>query len=376
MSKATNPDQGTIVVQQRGSQGMVAGVLGCIFGTIGIFVLAIIFVPLAFLCGVIGLIRGVLGNSAAGIGTAILACVLAGIGFLLSPVWMLTTGFILATQAVDHSAEANVPAATAYSERHVRNAPSSNADAMAEMAKADVADKEPRSSNETAVPVVEQTRQTGIRVGAGFQWPETNPNVVPDARLNKVVEKARAKAARAHKMASEAETLAGRVTNRLDWNRLRPETVSDGVTLIGQNLPNTNEPGLTSYVGKITYRHGSEFVGGFKFIQYPNHSTWGLGVVRAPAASPVSTFKGEIAAPADIRARPAQGIATFDNGDQFAGLYYLYFHDTDAVGIYQDATTGRRFIGQLETVERMLQPKEGLVEDANGRLLSVVRQGV
>src|SRR5665811_644497 len=43
MRKATQ----TIVVVRRGNPGVVAGVLGCVFGILSIFTLGIVFVPLA-----------------------------------------------------------------------------------------------------------------------------------------------------------------------------------------------------------------------------------------------------------------------------------------------------------------------------------------
>ncbi len=43
--------------------GMVAGLLGCVFGVLAILTSGIIFVPLAALCAVIGLVRGVGGRA-------------------------------------------------------------------------------------------------------------------------------------------------------------------------------------------------------------------------------------------------------------------------------------------------------------------------
>jgi len=84
-------------------------------------------------------------------------------------------------------------------------------------------------------------------------------------------------------------------------------------------------------------------------------------------------FKGEVAAPAEIRSRPSTGVATFKNGDRFTGLYYLYFRSTDVVGVYENASRSLRFIGQMKTVDQVLQPTRGIMEDANGRLLAVVQ---
>jgi hypothetical protein len=87
--------------------GLVAGLLGCLFGAIGIltFFLPVIFVPLAAFCAVIGLVRGIGGGSAAGIGTSLLAGVLSAIGFVVSPsLWLLVAGLLVASN-VDRPTE-------------------------------------------------------------------------------------------------------------------------------------------------------------------------------------------------------------------------------------------------------------------------------
>ena len=79
--------------------GMIAGLLGCVFGVLGIVSLEIIFVPLAALCAVIGLIGSMGGRSAVGIGTSLLAGVLSAIGFAVSPrLWALVGGLLVDSQ--------------------------------------------------------------------------------------------------------------------------------------------------------------------------------------------------------------------------------------------------------------------------------------
>lgn len=69
--------------------GLVAGIFGCIFGTIGIFALGLIFVPLAAICSFFGLMRGASGLSISGIGVSALAAVLTLIAAVTSPsVWI------------------------------------------------------------------------------------------------------------------------------------------------------------------------------------------------------------------------------------------------------------------------------------------------
>jgi len=79
--------------------GMIAGLLGCVFGVLGIVSLEIIFVPLAALSAVIGLIGSMGGRSAVGIGTSLLAGVLSAIGFAVSPrLWALVGGLLVDSQ--------------------------------------------------------------------------------------------------------------------------------------------------------------------------------------------------------------------------------------------------------------------------------------
>ena len=164
-----------------------------------------------------------------------------------------------------------------------------------------------------AAAIVLATLQTAFADDAtmriSFQWPEANPIAITDARLKDLVEKARDESRKARAMAEQAEAVAGSLRENLEWDSFQPEIVSDGVTLTGRYSANWSGPGLKVYVGKMRYSYGAELVGSFTFINYPEHSTWGIGVVSPPEFSAMASFKGEVAAPADIRSRPAQGIA-------------------------------------------------------------------
>lgn len=84
-------------VRRAAVPGVLAGLLGCIFGVMGIFAVGFVFVPLAAVCAAIGLVRGLLGRCAAGVGTSLLAGVLSVFGFILSPsLWLLTATVIAA----------------------------------------------------------------------------------------------------------------------------------------------------------------------------------------------------------------------------------------------------------------------------------------
>jgi hypothetical protein len=82
-------------VQRRSSsnEGVLAGVLACIFGILGIFTFAVVFVPLAAICSVIGLLLGLAGRSGSGFGLSLVGGVLTAAGFTVSPsLWLLFGG--------------------------------------------------------------------------------------------------------------------------------------------------------------------------------------------------------------------------------------------------------------------------------------------
>jgi hypothetical protein len=89
-----------VVVMHRGSPGVLAGVMGCILGVLGVFTLGIVFVPLAALCSAIGLVRGVSGGSSAGIGVSLLGVLLTIAGVMFSPsLWVLFAAMFAAMVA-------------------------------------------------------------------------------------------------------------------------------------------------------------------------------------------------------------------------------------------------------------------------------------
>ncbi|HVC56442.1 MAG TPA: hypothetical protein VND95_10825 [Stellaceae bacterium] len=95
-----NYRQQIIIVKPAGNEGAVAGLLGCMFGILGIFTIGIIFVPLAAVCSLFGLLRGLLGGSPGGIGCSLVGCVLTVWGFVFSPtLWLLVGAGFLATHS-------------------------------------------------------------------------------------------------------------------------------------------------------------------------------------------------------------------------------------------------------------------------------------
>jgi hypothetical protein len=96
----------TIIVQRSRHQGLLSGLLSCVFGILGIFTWGLIFVPLAAVCSLVGLLRGSAGLSISGIGCSLLGAVLTAWGFVVSPsLWLLLGVGILASHqpAVEQS---------------------------------------------------------------------------------------------------------------------------------------------------------------------------------------------------------------------------------------------------------------------------------
>jgi hypothetical protein len=114
----------------RGSPGMVAGILGCVFGVLGIFTVELIFVPLAAVCSVVGLARGF---GFPGFGVSVIGSVLTIIGAVTSPTVLLMLGISLIST--------NAP--------YISTTPSTS----------------------TKVPVVKQTRDSLISCGSAGCFP-------------------------------------------------------------------------------------------------------------------------------------------------------------------------------------------------------------
>lgn len=112
--------------RRSGTRGLVASIFGCLFGLIGVFILAIIFVPLAILCSTIGLIRASRIWIA---GVALLGLLLAAAGVVTSPTLLLVAGVLSLLPA--NQGPASLPSTAQLAQRQtdkVTSPPLSNAD--------------------------------------------------------------------------------------------------------------------------------------------------------------------------------------------------------------------------------------------------------
>lgn len=86
-------------------KGTLPSALSCVFGVMGIFFAAIIFVPLATLCALVGFVRGCSSRNSTAIGLSLLGFVLCLFDFATSPsLWLLFgLGALTALVASHHS---------------------------------------------------------------------------------------------------------------------------------------------------------------------------------------------------------------------------------------------------------------------------------
>jgi hypothetical protein len=78
-------EAGVLARARGGNPGLLAGVLGCVFGILGIFTAAQVLVPLAAACCLVGLVRGAIGLSAAGIALSLVGAFLVVAGVVSAP---------------------------------------------------------------------------------------------------------------------------------------------------------------------------------------------------------------------------------------------------------------------------------------------------
>ena len=87
-----------VKVVPRGNQGVGAAVMACLFATLGIFTLGVVFVPIAALLTLCAFMYGLSGNGT-GLILSIVGGVLTAVGFATSPVlWLATAGFLVSLE--------------------------------------------------------------------------------------------------------------------------------------------------------------------------------------------------------------------------------------------------------------------------------------
>ena len=194
---------------------------------------------------------------------------------------------------------------------------------------------------------------------AQFDWPETDESVIPDLRLNDVVQQAREEAREAEGRAKDARLYAGQASRRGGLRsavglKTRAATVDDGTVITA--IPYYGETGPA--LGVIRYTDGASMTGIFG----PD-----TGVYTAAPESALEKFEGWVFGATTAEPRPLIGIFRLRNGDTFTG------DQNSGLGVYVEAGNGRKFVGRTDFGFGAFRPGEGVVLDSRGRLLAAVR---
>lgn len=192
-----------------------------------------------------------------------------------------------------------------------------------------------------------------------FEWPETDPSAIPDARLTDVVgagrEAARAaseRASAARRASGQAKRLAG-LKSVLGVNA-KPMTVDD------QTVATINRNGFGTF-GTVQFPSGAVFIG---------EVGQGEGRYAPSPESKLTAFSGYVWGVETAYPRPIEGIFEFKTGESFTGT----LSGSEARGIYLSADGMRRFVGTMIVEADSPRPVAGIVEDRNRGLLAVVRE--
>ncbi len=201
-------------------------------------------------------------------------------------------------------------------------------------------------------------------------WPEQIAAPISDARIHQYVADAADAYKRAIVVAERASQTAGSLDELEAELAVYTEIVSEGVTFTGATIDDGSTQSARLIAGTMTYPSGAIAEGAFAFLVYPNQSLWGDVVLNASPVSPIEKFIGEIDRPASAHAYPKEGVMMLRNGDRFTGLFYM---GGGASGVYQRADGRTTFTGQLGFNGYAFKLEDGIVEDANGNLVAVIR---
>tara|TARA_R110001606_G_scaffold178095_1_gene324669 strand:- start:1834 stop:2496 length:663 start_codon:yes stop_codon:yes gene_type:complete len=194
---------------------------------------------------------------------------------------------------------------------------------------------------------------------AQFEWPATDESVIPDLRLNDVVQQAREEAREAEGRAKDGRLYAGQASRRGGLRsavglKAQSATIDDGTVITAIPYYGDTGPAL----GVIRYSGGASMTGIFG----PD-----TGVYVAAPESTLEKFEGWVFGAATAEPRPLVGIFRLRNGDTFTG------DQNSGLGVYVEAGNGRKFVGRTDFSFGAFRPSEGVVLDPRGRLLAVER---
>lgn len=192
-----------------------------------------------------------------------------------------------------------------------------------------------------------------------FAWPATDENVIPDLRLNEVVDEAKEEAREAEGRAKDGRLYAGQASRRGGLRsavglKTSPATIVDGTVITATPYYGDTGPAL----GVIQYTGGAVMAGIFG----PD-----TGVYTAAPDSILEKFEGWVFGATKADPVPLVGVFRFRNGDTFTG------NQNSGLGVYVESGNGRKFVGRTDFGYGAFRPVEGVVLDTRGKLLAVVR---
>lgn len=207
-----------------------------------------------------------------------------------------------------------------------------------------------------AVPV---WAQDAPLIPATFEWPEAEPDAIPDLRVNDSVVRARETAREATTRASEGRRAAAATKRRAGLQS------AFGVKPQRATIDDETEIAMTrgSPLGSTAYPTGATLTGDLSA---------GLGVYRGYPESPLNQFSGWVFNAGSGSPRPIDGIFEWKNGDVFTGS--MTGDGSTSAGVYVSGDGERRFVGIIDFSQSEFRPVRGYLENAKGKLLAVVKR--
>lgn len=196
-----------------------------------------------------------------------------------------------------------------------------------------------------------------------FEWPDANPNVLPDARLGEVVESAKEAARQGADRAWEARKVALQARVKRSLRGAvglggKPTIIAAGTVMTA--VPFNGEGGVR--VGTVTYPSGASMTGAFG----PD-----LGIYDASFTSSIAEFAGWCFGARTSSPDPMDGEYRFRSGDTFVGTRSADTYE----GVYESADHTRKFVGTMLLNTASPRPVRGIMKDGHGHLLMTVGAG-
>ena len=198
-----------------------------------------------------------------------------------------------------------------------------------------------------------------------FEWPEAQPNAIPDLRLSSITSEARSQAREALTRARDAQRATGQAHRRQALKGsmglgAKPIIVDDETIMTADEV----KSGVNSYlIGTISYPNGASMEGIFG----PD-----IGTYKPSPDSPLESFQGWIYGSTTSNPIPMIGVFQFKNGESFVGSYNA---GNNAIGIYYSPDKSIKFVGEMDLQSATRTPLRGTLEKGNREVISNISKG-